>query len=339
MFALFILKGIFESKKGGVVTYIVPNNLLRTTSYDLIRRYLLEEASIDEIVDLGSGVFSNVTASTVIFRLTNNKNVNQKVKVITDIENIERHEFKSSLIEQSSFLTNVSYTFNIFSDGLVGDLINKISFGKTNLGDFCIDIIAGIDANKSVISELKTDNSFPLVEGKTIFKYGLNPVKKFIIWDRKEINRARPDYVWEAKKKIIIQRISGGSNPLTGTIDTEKHRTFASVNNLLLKADYENQYEFFLALINSRVLNWFYANSFSNNSTLTVNISKTFLEKLPIPKIPETEQQPFIKLVDKILADKKAGNDTSALEREIDVLVYGLYGLSEDEIRIIEGGK
>ncbi len=339
LFALFILKGIFESKKGGVVTYIVPNNLLRTTSYDLIRRYLLEEASIDEIVDLGSGVFSNVTASTVIFRLTNNKNVNQKVKVITDIENIERHEFKSSLIEQSSFLTNVSYTFNIFSDGLVGDLINKISFGKTNLGDFCIDIIAGIDANKSVISELKTDNSFPLVEGKTIFKYGLNPVKKFIIWDRKEINRARPDYVWEAKKKIIIQRISGGSNPLTGTIDTEKHRTFASVNNLLLKADYENQYEFFLALINSRVLNWFYANSFSNNSTLTVNISKTFLEKLPIPKIPETEQQPFIKLVDKILADKKAGNDTSALEREIDVLVYGLYGLSEDEIRIIEGGK
>jgi type I restriction-modification system DNA methylase subunit len=339
LFALFILKGIFESKKGGVVTYIVPNNLLRTTSYDLIRRYLLEEASIDEIVDLGSGVFSNVTASTVIFRLTNNKNVNQKVKVITDIENIERHEFKSSLIEQSSFLTNVSYTFNIFSDGLVGDLINKISFGKTNLGDFCIDIIAGIDANKSVISELKTDNSFPLVEGKTIFKYGLNPVKKFIIWDRKEINRARPDYVWEAKKKIIIQRISGGSNPLTGTIDTEKHRTFASVNNLLLKADYENQYEFFLALINSRVLNWFYANSFSNNSTLTVNISKTFLEKLPIPKIPETEQQPFIKLVDKILADKKASNDTSALEREIDGLVYGLYGLSEDEILIVEGEK
>ena len=36
---------------------------------------------------------------------------------------------------------------------------------------------------------------------------------------------------------------------------------------------------------------------------------------------------------------KKIGNDTRALERDIDVLVYGLYGLSEDEIRIIEGGK
>ena len=36
---------------------------------------------------------------------------------------------------------------------------------------------------------------------------------------------------------------------------------------------------------------------------------------------------------------KKAGNDTSALEREIDVLVYGLYGLSDEEILIVEGGK
>jgi hypothetical protein len=36
----------------------------------------------------------------------------------------------------------------------------------------------------------------------------------------------------------------------------------------------------------------------------------------------------------------KAGNDTSALESEIvDVLVYGLYGLSEEEILIVEGGK
>jgi hypothetical protein len=35
----------------------------------------------------------------------------------------------------------------------------------------------------------------------------------------------------------------------------------------------------------------------------------------------------------------KVSNDTSALEREIDVLVYGLYGLSEEEIKIIEGEK
>lgn len=33
---------------------------------------------------------------------------------------------------------------------------------------------------------------------------------------------------------------------------------------------------------------------------------------------------------------KKAGNDTRALEREIDVLVYQLYELTENEINIVE---
>ncbi|MBV5301570.1 MAG: hypothetical protein J0649_07310 [Methylococcales bacterium] len=49
------------------------------------------------------------------------------------------------------------------------------------------------------------------------------------------------------------------------------------------------------------------------------------------------QQQPFIELVDKILVDKKEGQDTSALELEIDGLVYGLYGLSDEEILIVEG--
>ena len=34
---------------------------------------------------------------------------------------------------------------------------------------------------------------------------------------------------------------------------------------------------------------------------------------------------------------KKAGNNTSVLERKIDVLVYELYGLSDEEILIVEG--
>jgi hypothetical protein len=43
--------------------------------------------------------------------------------------------------------------------------------------------------------------------------------------------------------------------------------------------------------------------------------------------------------VDRILAAKKRDPkaDTTAWEREIDRLVYELYGLTEDEIAIVEG--
>lgn len=46
-----------------------------------------------------------------------------------------------------------------------------------------------------------------------------------------------------------------------------------------------------------------------------------------------------MRLVDKIIDGKKKNIDTSELENEIDKIVYGLYGLSEGEIRIVENGK
>ena len=59
---------------------------------------------------------------------------------------------------------------------------------------------------------------------------------------------------------------------------------------------------------------------------------------LPIPKISESDQKPFIEIVDKILDAKKTNHaaDTSEWEKEIDLLVYKLYELTEEEIAIVE---
>lgn len=49
-------------------------------------------------------------------------------------------------------------------------------------------------------------------------------------------------------------------------------------------------------------------------------------------------QQPFILIVDQILSLKKAGKDTTYLENQIDIMVYKLYGLTYDEVKIIDPG-
>jgi type II restriction/modification system DNA methylase subunit YeeA len=57
-----------------------------------------------------------------------------------------------------------------------------------------------------------------------------------------------------------------------------------------------------------------------------------------IPKASETDQTPFILLAEKILAEKRLDPtaDTSSLEAEIDHMVYELYGLTDEEIKIVE---
>jgi hypothetical protein len=339
LFTLFILKGIWLSKPNGIISYIVPNNLLRTTTYDTVRKYILENSTIDELVDLGSGVFHNVTASTIIFKLINAKNKNNTCKIITNIKNIKNKQYTTTKIKQKQFLNNVSYTFNIYANVIVKNLLDKIHQNKKILDDFSRDIIAGIVAHQHLLFDKPVNHSLPLVIGKTIKKYGINNIQRHILWNTKEIHRTRPDYLWDTDKKIILQRISGGSNPLTATLDTNKYKTFASVNNILLKPCFNDKYEYILALLNSKVLNWYYANKFSNNSTLTVNISKTYLSQLPISDVTPKKQQAITDLVNQILStkNKNPNADTTKLESKIDRLVYELYDLTENEIKIIEG--
>ncbi|WP_121028605.1 class I SAM-dependent DNA methyltransferase [Helicobacter pylori] len=71
---------------------------------------------------------------------------------------------------------------------------------------------------------------------------------------------------------------------------------------------------------------------------------KAFIERLPIPKITPQNQEladKIIVLVDKILQakEKDPKANTQQLEKEIDALVYQLYHLTDEEIKIIENGQ
>ena len=70
-------------------------------------------------------------------------------------------------------------------------------------------------------------------------------------------------------------------------------------------------------------------------------MKRQFLEKVPIPAVPSEQQKPVERLVERILAAKQrdAEADTSALEWEIDELVYALYGLTPEEIKLVEGSS
>ena len=62
-----------------------------------------------------------------------------------------------------------------------------------------------------------------------------------------------------------------------------------------------------------------------------------YIKKLPVPNVDDENQLQIINCVDKVLEAKKQGKDSINFEREIDELVYKLYDITEEEIKIIEG--
>jgi adenine-specific DNA-methyltransferase len=110
----------------------------------------------------------------------------------------------------------------------------------------------------------------------------------------------------------------------------------ARVFAITMKSD-EINIKYLLALLNSSLLGFIMKSTFPLKQGGYHAMTSTFVEKLPIIEI--ANQQPFINLVDEVLANKQQGKDTKELEDKIDVLVYELYNLTEEEIEIIENSK
>lgn len=102
-----------------------------------------------------------------------------------------------------------------------------------------------------------------------------------------------------------------------------------------------NNLHYLLGILNSKSFTFFYKNFYCGGvlGNKGLRYKRDFLLKVPIPPATPEQQQPIIDLVEKILAAKKADAtaDTRELEHKIDELVYKLYGLTEEEIAIIEG--
>jgi hypothetical protein len=117
---------------------------------------------------------------------------------------------------------------------------------------------------------------------------------------------------------------------------------YLSSNEYMIGGDYNKKY--FLAVLNSKFIKWYLKNITGTLGSSMKIGQKSNFEKIPIPFITSSNEsivQQVENLVDQILVAKKTDvtADTSALEHEIDRLVYQLYDLTEEEIKIIEGEK
>lgn len=104
--------------------------------------------------------------------------------------------------------------------------------------------------------------------------------------------------------------------------------------------------KYILGLLNSKPVSFFFRNYYAGGGLgeKGYRYKKAFLENLPIPAITSANKgivDKIVDLVDRIiqLKNQDINNDISNLEREINELVYKLYDLTQDEIKIIEKSK
>ena len=146
------------------------------------------------------------------------------------------------------------------------------------------------------------------------------------------------------REKIITPEISYGCNM---TYDTQGLYHNTKCYSFIFKEGTKESPYFYLALLNSRLF-WFFLTGTGYILRGGYFVFKTnYLMPFPIPsELSRADQRPLITLVNRILAITKSEDylqnpqkqaKVKSLEAEIDQLVYKLYDLTPEEIKIVEG--
>ena len=268
-----------------------------------------------------------VTENTVVL-LSKNNNKQDEIEVFKYNPN--------SLCFENTIPLNLDYcSTNLHFEwvhGLNKQLINLLTklVNNKKLKDISISK-RGAEISKKVMRE--TIKGIPSLIGQDMKRYSILWCDTFIDTEHKEFYRLSSFF---SNKLIYLRRVD---TCLEATISTKPYGFNKNVYGIKVDEKFGYKIKFVLALLNSKLLDFYYKKKFSTKKEEAFPEIQTYLyEQLPLPIVNQEQQNKVISIVDTILQLKSGNNnaDTSSLENEINVIVYDLYGLTDAEIKIIE---
>lgn len=330
-FIYFTYLGIELTTQKGILTYIIPNTILTQEYYKDTRKLILEETILQKVVFYDKMPFENAVVENVTFVFSKSKQADYKILYyISDVNSVDYYCTK----RKSDFLSSPTFAFSFKSN----DLNNKIALKSIKLKDICnINQAIALKGDKSL--SVKRDNPFgkyyKLLDGRNIKRYSVTWTGEYLDYCLERIHSCKTKTIFEVPEKLLFRRVSAN---LIFTYDNNQYYALNTIVVVTLKGEKTISLKYLLALLNSKLLNFYYVTEHKSTKKVFSEIQARSVGELPIKLIAAERQEKLVGLVDQILNSKEDDTqaDTSTLENEIDKQVYHLYGLTYDEILIVD---
>ena len=195
----------------------------------------------------------------------------------------------------------------------------------------------------------KTAQYLPELQGNELSRYYIASERTSYLKYCDEIASTRPIKMFTGKR-IVLRRLLTRKFRLQASFTGDTMITTDNVLNMVPKIE-GTSVEFPLGILNSKLISWIYINTSmiaQKDDFPQVHISA--LSSLPLPKYDDNDSLNMTQMVNKMIALHKqkslakTPSDNEIIQLEIDAtdyqinrLVYELYGLTEEEIQIVEG--
>ena len=329
--ALFIFLSDRILAPNGINTLIVPKSLNYVAKWEQLRDFIAPSMYL--LTDCGKA-WDYVLLEMVIFARAKGKNYSSYENLLLQ-DNTNTQDSKANKAKGLNIDKSLIELFGLFINGMSEEELHlgiKLNQNNERLGKYCRNI-----RGASAQSSLRENGAYAYIGGKQINRFGIIDIKGFS--DTIESGGEILDNALLAQD--IVAHITKPKNHIKIIACIPNNKDFLVLNTINQLVFEKLNLKLAWAIINSKLINWYVYKFIFSNSIRTMHLNSYATDKIPIPKINAKNQtiaNQIIALVDEILKLKAKDStfDTSNLESKIDKLVYKLYNLTDEEIKIIE---
>jgi REP element-mobilizing transposase RayT/type I restriction-modification system DNA methylase subunit len=297
LYKLFIEKSLQLINPKGILSFITPSVFLSNDYDKTLRKHLLNNFNFKQISTSDEDIFRDASVKTVIFTINKNKESN-KIKFYKIIKGnfIHTKSISKDIFIEQDYIINENINLNSLS------IVNKL-YRYSKLNDNFI-VKNGIKVRKDLLYPSKQDANYkPFLLGKNINSYLINFDNEFIHYlpenEKLFTNQAFRSKDIFIQKKLIVRQILG--NRIITTFDDSNFFTDQTTYVINNKSE-KLKLLFLLSLMNSKLLYYYFKNTFSDNKVNFPKVKRSQILEFPIKEISKQAQQPFIEKADKMLA-------------------------------------
>jgi len=318
-YLLFIEKFVHLLKYKGIYGLIIPNSWLMIYSGEGLRKFLLDNCKLNQIINLAGYSFESANVETVILLAEKEKIKNRNMVNILSNNGTEFHLLHSK--NQLDFLDNKGYEFKVFLDNKNDDLNLKI-IKNSDILDNIVEVKAGLQAYEKGKGEPKQteedvknrpydynykfdEDTYEYLDGKNVGRYYLSWSGLYLRYGE-HLAAPRTFNLFNGSK-IIVREITGDFPKCLISTYSESTYLYNRSNIAIVEKEGSNvSLKYILTLLNSTLISYYFIkNTAKSVRKLFPKIILNDLRKFPIKKILFHEQQPFIEKADLILSLNK----------------------------------
>ena len=344
IYCLFMEQGYNLLANNGLLSFINPNTWLQSISFSPIRRFITTNFAWLQTL-ITPKVFESATVDThcILLRKTD---IKEDCKVYR-MDKERRIEYMHSVPkEQISFKEEA---INIEANPKKTELVLKIRKSATTVGAE-MKVYNGVKpfakgrGNPPQTAEIVKNHPYvvegdqpdeswlPLMRGSLMHRYISYWDQNYWILYGDNLAEPRNPSIFTAPEKIIVRQT--GDSIIAMIIGPN----IICRNNLHICIPLSNDYDmkYVLGVLNSKITNYVYGFINPEKGEALAEVKKAHVEMLPIPRANAAQQKEVANLVEAIIERKKVGEDTVDLEESIDELMYRIYGLTAEEVSLVE---